>query len=212
MKTLKWVGIVGAVAVAAFVIGTLTAPVFAQGGPWGNGAFRGMMGGYAPNTARPYTGARGYGMMGRYAPSATQPYTGTNGYGMMGGWGNMGAIHQWMHSENGMHTAVWNSLASALKLTPQELNAQLASGKTLEQIAEAQGVSKEQLTTALEAAVKAGLDKAVADKVMTRAQADWMLSHMDGNWEWMITNMGSGWGMGPGSGGCHGSFTPQNQS
>jgi hypothetical protein len=102
-----------------------------------------------------------------------------------------------------------NELASALKLTPEELNAQLASGKTLAQVAEAQGVSQEQLSKSLEASVKAGLDKAVADKVLTREQADWMLGHMSGNWAWMITNMGAG-GIGPG--GCHGNRVPQKQS
>ncbi len=225
MKTLKWLAILGAVAVAAFVVGTLTAPVFAQGGPWGNGVFRGMMRGYGPSASQPGAGINGYGMMGGsgmmggFAPNATQPYSGTNGFGMtlaphasagVGGIGNMGAIHQWMHSANGMHTTMWNSLASALKLTPDELNAQLASGKTLAQIAEAQGVSKDQLASTLEASVKAGLDKAVAEQVLTQQQADWMLSHMDGNWEWMITNMGAG--TGPGSAGCHGSSTPQKQS
>jgi len=193
MKTLKWLGIVGAVALAAFVIGTLTTAAFAQrNGPWGNGPFRG-------------------GMMGGFAPNATQPYTGTFGYGMMGGNGSMAAMHQWMLSTGGMHTIVWNGLASALRLTPEELNAQLASGKTLAQIAEAQGVSQEQLAQALESAVKAGLDKAVADKVLTQEQADWMLSHMSGNWDWMISHMGTG-GMGFGPSGCHSNPVPQKPS
>lgn len=187
MKTWKWFGDLGAVALAAFVIGTLTTSAFAQGnGPWGNG----MMGGYTGQT-----GTYGLGMtlaphasagVGGYAPDATRPFTGTNGYGMMGPGstmsnGAMAGMHQWMLSTGGMHTIVWNGLAGALKLTPEELNAQLASGKTLAQIAEAQGVSQEQLAQALESAVKAGLDKAVADKVLSQEQADWMLSHMSGN-------------------------------
>jgi len=176
MKTWKWLGVLGAVALAAFVIGTLTTSAFAQG-----------------------NGMRG-GMMGNFAPNATWAFTGTNGYGMMGGNGPVTGMRQWMLSMGGMHTIVWNGLYSALKLTPEELNAQLASGKTLAQIAEAQGVSQEQLAQALESAVKAGLDKAVADKVLTQEQADWMISHM-----------GTG-GMGFGPGGCHGNLVPQEQS
>ncbi len=210
MKTLKWLGIVGAVALVAFAIGTLTTAAFAQdNGPWGYGMRGGMMSGYTGQT-----GTYGPGMMGGYAPNATRPFTGTYGYGMMGPGGMMGngamaGMHQWMLSTGGMHTIVWNGLASALKLTPEELNAQLASGKTLAQIAEAQGVNQEQLAQALESAVKAGLDKAVADKVLTQEQADWMLSHMNGNW--MISHMGAG-GMGFGPGGCHGNLVPQKQS
>ena len=194
MKTLKWLGIVGAVALVAFVIGTLTTSAFAQGnGPWGNGM-------------------RG-GMMGNFAPNDTRAFTGTNGYGMMGGNGPVTGMHQWMLSTGArsVHTIVWNGLASALKLTPEELNAQLASGKTLAQIAEAQGVSQEQLSKSLEASVKAGLDKAVTDRLLTQEQADWMFSQMSGNWDWMLSHMGTG-GMGFGPGGCHSNLVPQKQS
>ena len=195
MKTWKWLGVLGAVALAAFVIGTLTTSALAQGnGPWGNGTFRS-------------------GMMGGFAPNATQPYTGTFGYGMMGGNGSMAAMHQWMLSTGAqsMHTIVWNGLASALRLTPEELNAQLASGKTLAQVTEAQGVSQEQLSKSLEASVKAGLDKAVTDRLLTQEQADWMFSQMSGNWDWMLSHMGTG-SMGFGPGGCHGNQVPQKQS
>ncbi|MBM2850617.1 MAG: uncharacterized protein HW418_3559, partial [Anaerolineales bacterium] len=111
-----------------------------------------------------------------------------------------------------VHTLVWNGLADALKLTPDELNEQLASGKTLIQIAEAQGVSQDQLAAALETSVKAGLDKAVADGVLTQAQADQMLSYMSGNYAWMLSHMGAGAGAGFGPGGCHGNFVPQTNS
>jgi hypothetical protein len=96
-------------------------------------------------------------------------------------------------------------------LTPEELNAQLASGKTLAQVAEAQGVSQEQLSKSLEASAKAGLDKAVTDRLLTQEQADWMFSQMGGNWDWMLSHMGTG-GMGFGPGGRHGNQVPQKQS
>ena len=168
---------------AGFVFAQTSTPTAPWGGGYGPG---GMMGGY------------GGGMMGNFAQNG-------DGYAWMN------TMHQWMTTNGGMHTIVWNGLADALKLTPDELQNQLASGKTLTQIAEAQGVSQEQLTAVLETLVKAGLDKAVADGVLTREQADQMLSHMAGNFEWMISHMGSmGGGFGPG--GCHGNFTPQNNS
>lgn len=147
----------------------------------------------------------GYGMMG-------------NGYGMMGGFGQNGdatwmqTMHQWMQTTGArsVHTVVWGSLADTLGLTQDELNAELSAGKTLAQIADAQGVSQTQLAAALETSVKAGLDRAIAEGALTQAQADWMLSQMAGRYEWMLTHMGTGTGFGPG--GCHGTFTPQNNS
>jgi len=90
MKTLKWLGIITVVAVAAFLIGTAVSSVFAQGGgPWGNWGRGGMMGGNYGGQ----TGAYGPSMMGGYAPNATQPYSGTYSYGpgMMGRGGMMGS-------------------------------------------------------------------------------------------------------------------------
>ena len=184
--TVKIAAITGVVVLALAALGAgfvfaQTATPPAPGYGWG-----GMMGGY------------GGGMMGNFAQNG-------DGYGWMQN------MHQWMTTNGGMHTIVWNGLGEALGLTPDELNAELASGKTLTQIAEAQDVSQEQLTAALETSVKAGLDKAVADGGLTQAQADWMLSHMGGNYSWMITHMGNfGGGFGPG--GCHGNFVPQSNS
>ncbi len=154
-----------------------------------------------PTPPAPWGNGYGYGMMG-------------NGNGMMGGYAQngdyswMSNMHQWMLNTGGTHTLVWNGLADALGLTPDELNAQLTGGKTLAQIAETQGVSQEQLAAALETSVKAGLDKAVADGVLPQEQADWMLTRMAGNYEWMLTRMGTGYG----AGGCHGNFAPQGNS
>ncbi len=72
-------------------------------------------------------------------------------------------------------------------------------------------MSQEQLAQALESAVKAGLDKSVADKVVTQEQADWMLSHMSRNWNWMISHMGAG-STGFGPGGFHGNLVSRQQS
>lgn len=189
MKTTVRIAVItGVVVLALAALGAgfvfaQTATPSAPGYGWG-----GMMGGY------------GGGMMGNFAQNG-------DGYASL----RVNTMHQWMTTNGGMHTIVWNGLADALKLTPDELQNQLASGKTLTQIAEAQGVSQEQLTAVLETSVKAGLDKAVADGVLTREQADQMLNHMGGNYSWMISHMGNfGGGFGPG--GCHGNFVPQNNS
>ena len=150
-----------------------------------------------------------------------------NGYGMMGGTGMMDGysqdgddsdwmneMHQSMTTTGGMHTLVWDSLAEALDLTTDELNAELSSGKTLVQIAEEQGVSQEELSVALKSAVQAGLEKAVTEGALTQEQADAILSHMSGNYIRMLDQMGShmGAGVGPGSDGCHGNDAPQNNT
>ena len=165
----------------------------------------------------------GYGMMGNYGyanqDGTPAPYGMMNGQGMMGGMAAMsgvdtvGAMHQWMSTTNGMHNLVSGGLADALSLTQDDLNARLADGETLAQVAEAQGLTQADLATALEASVKAGLDQAVADGALTQAQADQMLSHMAGNYEWMITHMGTGgMGFGAGNGNCHGNLAQPNNS
>jgi hypothetical protein len=138
------------------------------------------------------------------------------GSGMMGGnaaW--MQTMHEWMTTSGGMHTLVWDSLAKTLGLTTDELYAELNSGKTLAQLGEEKGISRADLAADLEATVKTGLDKAVADGALTQEQADWMLSNMSGRFDWMLDNMGQGGMMGGfggrfGSGGCHGNWTGAN--
>jgi hypothetical protein len=200
MNTNKIIVISVVTVLALIVVGGGIA--FAQstqpGWGWGMGGYGpGMMGGYGAQIGTP---APGYGMMG-------------NNSSMMGNGVDMNTMHQWMSTSGAqsMHTTVWNGLAETLGLTPDELNAELASGKTLAQIAEAQGVGQEQLAAALETSVKAGLDKAVADGVLTQAQADQMLSQMGGNFEWMLAQMGAG-GTSFGGGNCHGNIIPQANS
>ena len=165
------------VVVGAFALGAGLAQ--AQGGsPWGG---FGMMSG----TVTPAPGM-GPGMMG-------------GGFRMRGGQGTMAgvdmtAMHTWMTDTGGMHTQVWASLAETLGLTPDELSAQLAAGQTLAQIAEAQGVSQEQLATAHQTAATRALQQAVADGVLTQAQADQMIARMSANGATMFTHMGGGFG------------------
>jgi lambda repressor-like predicted transcriptional regulator len=185
MKTLIAAGVVVTVllALGALVVGIAFAQ--ATGPNWGGFGFQGMMGG-------------GAGHMGRAGMS-----------GMMGGgWGqnhmngvDMGAMHQWMLRSGGMHTQVLNDLARALDLTPEALQAELQNGKSLDQLAQEKGISSEQLAAVLKTSVETGLNKAVADGVLTQVQADAMLKYMSGNYTQMLLFMGLGMGSGPG--GCH---------
>ena len=176
-------GLATAAVVGAFaLLGTGLAQ--AQGGsPW-NGF--GMMSG----TVTPYPGM-GPGMMGGYGMRG-------NRQGMMAGV-DVDAMHTWMTSTGGMHTQVWASLAETLGLTPDELSAQLAAGQTLAQIAEAQGVSQEEVTAALQTAMTTGLQQAVTGGVLTQAQADQMATWMTTRGATMFAHMGAlGGGFGPG--------------
>ncbi len=140
------------------------------------------------------------------------------GGGMMGGnWqqnGGMGAMHEWMHQGGGVHDMVWKALAEKLGLSTAELTQQFNSGKTLAQIAQEKGVSTKDLAAVMETTMESALALAVKDGKLTQAQADLMIQHMDGQYEWMINNMGAGMfgtgtgpggmmGPGSGAGGCH---------
>lgn len=181
MKIWKIAGVTIVVVLALSMLGV--GMVFAQtvGSKAGTTTWGNMMGGMM---------RRAVGLQG-----TSTPWT-----GMMGGAGSM-------MGTNGMHTQVLTDLAKTLNLTLTDLQNQLKSGKTLTQIALAQGVSQAQLETALETSVKDSLAKAVAVGKLTQEQADQMLSYMTGNYGQMLDMMGSGMMTG-GAGGCHGTGTP----
>jgi hypothetical protein len=68
--------------------------------------------------------------------------------------------------------------ASYLGLTRDELIEQVKSGKTLAQIAAAQGKSVDGLIDALVAAGTAEIDKKLADGTISQAQHDWIVAHL----------------------------------
>jgi len=81
---------------------------------------------------------------------------------------------------------IYDKVAETLKLTPTELFEQLHSGKTLAEIAEAQGVDMTAIqdvvkTTRLDAQ-RAAIEQAVTDGKITREQADWMLQGLENGW------------------------------
>lgn len=77
------------------------------------------------------------------------------------------------------HEEIHGATAEALGLTVGELDAELAAGKTLAQIAEEQGADLEDVVAARDAARAAVVEQLVADGKLTREQADRMLDRME---------------------------------
>ncbi len=84
-----------------------------------------------------------------------------------------------------MHDYVEQALAAKLGITEQAVEDALASGKSMYQIALDAGTAEADIPALMNEVHKAAFDKAVADGVMTQAQADSMLQRMlrmQGNW------------------------------
>lgn len=83
----------------------------------------------------------------------------------------------------GGNWTMFDTAAEALGLTPVELFAELHDGKTLEEIAEAQGVEVETVYDAVDAAraeaQKQAIEQAVEDGKISQEQADWMLEGLE---------------------------------
>jgi hypothetical protein len=110
----------------------------------------------------------------------------------------------------GLHgEAALAAAAKALGMTTDELSTELWGGKTLADIAEAQGVDMADVKAAVEATqveeTKTAIAQAVTDGTMTQDKADWLLEGLDAGY-WGPGTEG-GFGMGPemgGPGGGHG--------
>jgi hypothetical protein len=98
----------------------------------------------------------------------------------------------------------FDAAAEALGLTPEQLFAELRTGKSLADIAEAQGVDLETVQEAMNAAraeaMKEAIEQAVEDGRLTQAQADWLLKGL----ELGFLPGGRGFGFGHGMGGGFG--------
>jgi hypothetical protein len=71
-----------------------------------------------------------------------------------------------------------DAVSKLLGLTPEQIHEQRLAGKSLVQIAQEKGVSKDALVNAILAAKKAVLDSLVSAGKLTQAQADAMYAHM----------------------------------
>lgn len=96
----------------------------------------------------------------------------------------------------GGDTASFDAVATALNLTPTQLFEQLHSGKTITEIAEAQGVDLATVQAAANAsriqAMKDRIAAAVTAGTITQEQADWMLQGIEKGY----TFGGKGFGLG----------------
>lgn len=114
-----------------------------------------------------------------------QPF-GRMGHGMM-----MGGYGMWGDDTPPMLT----SAAEALGIDPQTLVSELQSGKTLAQLAEAQGVDLSAVTAAAQTTMQQHLSALVAAGALTQAQADARLTLMLEHWANMPMFTGAGFGM-----------------
>lgn len=112
----------------------------------------------------------------------------------------------------GFRGAPWTGLdaaAEALGLTPEQLFSELRAGKSLAEVAEAQGVEAQRVYEAMDAArveaMKAAIEQALADGRLSQAQGDWMLQGLEQG----LIPMQRGHGHRPGfdHGGCQGHDT-----
>lgn len=117
------------------------------------------------------------------------------GPGMMMGGGSHGA----MMGAGVMHEQVWTAIATELGMSYDELVAAVQSGQTIAEIAEAQGVSLDDLQAAVLEVHQAQLAALVEQGVITQERADWMLERMA---SMPMFNLDFSGGFGPGA--CHG--------
>jgi hypothetical protein len=99
---------------------------------------------------------------------------------VLGGPGRFGpdGPHRFRGHHGGGPFEITGAAAKALGISEDELWERLRDGKTLEQIAEAEGKSLDDVEAAVSKALKERFDAAVKAGKLTRAQADEMLEHL----------------------------------
>ncbi|MGD0116277.1 MAG: hypothetical protein ABSC13_09800 [Dehalococcoidia bacterium] len=111
--------------------------------------------------------------------------------GRFGGFGMMG--------KGALGTSLQNivqSVAGKLNLTPQQIQTQLKSGKSLADIASAQGVSRDDLKNDITTAVNTEVDNAVSGGKITQSQGDNIKSMLSSNLDQLIDHTGGLGGLG----------------
>ena len=113
-------------------------------------------------------------------------------HGMMGGYvhGYGHGMHvlsgaegmDWNGEHGPMHEAMIATFAEALDLIPEEIEARHDAGETLWEIAEAEGLSAEEIQDLMFSTHDFALEDAVANGWMTEEQAGWMNAHMEQMW------------------------------
>ena len=91
---------------------------------------------------------------------------------------------------DGLHGDAIGAAATYLGLTPAQLMTQLQSGKSLAEIAAAQGKTVAGLKDAIHAAAKTRLDQEVSEGHLTAAQAKDLLAELDARLDDIVQNKG----------------------
>jgi len=79
--------------------------------------------------------------------------------------------------EDFLHDEMMAALAEKLGITANDLEARLAKGETLAQIASSKGLTVDQFQKLMTDARNQAIDQAVKDGKLTQEQADWMKQH-----------------------------------
>lgn len=123
-----------------------------------------------------------------------RPGMGQRGQGQQGnqpGMGQRGQNHQGPRNGGpggpaGMAQGGPQAVAAILGITPQELRTEMQAGKTLAQVAEAKGISRDTLKAKLLEAHKTRIDAAVAAGKLTAEQAQTMTERATANIDQML--------------------------
>jgi hypothetical protein len=134
------------------------------------------------------------------SPTPQTPVPGSGyGTGMMNGRGARGGMTMNQGAagmQDGLlHDAMIAVVAEKLGIPVEDLNVRLANGETMAQIATANGLTAEQLSTLMANARSQAIDQAVKAGTLTQAQADWMSQRGAGQMAAGAGGMGGGRGM-----------------
>ncbi len=110
--------------------------------------------------------------------------------------------------EGPLHEYMVKAMAEALGISPTDFEARRDAGKTAYQIALDLGFAADKIPTLLSDVRSKALDAAVADKVITQAQAAWMKSRGAGMGPGSCDGSGQRLGAGMGPGGRFGQTNP----
>ena len=134
--------------------------------------------------------------------------------GLPAGFGPGGRMGGMMGGGRGqMHEYVEQALADKLGMTKEEVETAFNSGKSMAQIAIDKGTPEAEVTALLTEVHKTAFAKAVADGVLTQAQADAMLQNMSANgFNYGNCPMQNGGGAGRGGRGQGGMMRGWNQA
>lgn len=89
-------------------------------------------------------------------------------------------------------TPMHDDVALMLGMTAQDLYNQMASGKSMVQIAAERGITEQQLMNSIMSSRRAAYNRAVQAGYMTQVYADTMLQNMNNNLQMMVNGQGYG--------------------